>query len=83
MTGYPLKERNSVSLEIGERIYSTVGRHEFRPVKIQMIDGKKKIIAIKTGSEAISTLFQADGYIEIEELENIVEKGDKRNVFLF
>ncbi len=81
--GLPLKERNSIILEAGERIYSTIGRHEFKPVKIEMINGIKKIIPIKTGSEAISTLFQADGYIEIEELESIVEKEDHRRIFLF
>ena len=83
MSGYPLKEKDSNVLEVGERIYSTVGRHEFKTVKIQEIDGKKKIFPIKTGTEAISTMFYADGYIEIEELESIIEKGDKRRVYYF
>ncbi|MFX1276581.1 MAG: molybdopterin molybdotransferase MoeA, partial [Promethearchaeota archaeon] len=81
--GVPLKERNSMILEVGERIYSTFGRHEFKPVKIEIINGKKLLFPIKTGSEAISTLFHANGYIEVEELEGIVEKGDQRRVFLF
>ncbi|MFX1394266.1 MAG: molybdopterin molybdotransferase MoeA [Promethearchaeota archaeon] len=83
MSRYPLKESNSKVLEVGERIYSTVGRHEFKTVKIQEIDGKKKIFPIKTGSEVISTIFYADGYIEIEELESIIEKGDKRRIYYF
>lgn len=83
MAGYPLRDKNSISLEVGKRIYSTVGRHEFKPVKIENINGIKKIIPIQTGSEAISTLFNADGYIEIEELESIVEKGDVRTVYFF
>ena len=83
MSGYPLKESNSKDIEVGERIYSTVGRHEFKAVKIQVVDGEKKIFPIKTGSEAISTMFYADGYIEIDELESIIEKGDKRKVFFF
>lgn len=83
MSGYPLKERFSKDMEVGERIYSTVGRHEFKAVKIQEVDGKKKIFPIKTGSEAISTMFYADGYIEIEELESIIERGDKKKVFFF
>ncbi|MFX1410339.1 MAG: molybdopterin molybdotransferase MoeA [Promethearchaeota archaeon] len=83
MSGFPLKEKKSKELEVGERIYSTVGRHEFKPIKIKEIGGIKKIFPIKTGSEAISTIFNADGYIEIEELESIIEKGDKRRVFFF
>ncbi|MFX0035731.1 MAG: molybdopterin molybdotransferase MoeA [Candidatus Hermodarchaeota archaeon] len=83
MSGYPLREIFSKELEVGERIYSTIGRHEFKAVKIQNVEGKKKIFPIKTGSEAISTMFYADGYIEIEELESIIEKGDKQRVYFF
>ncbi|MFX1322593.1 MAG: molybdopterin molybdotransferase MoeA [Promethearchaeota archaeon] len=82
-SGYPLKERKSKELDVGERIYSTVGRHEFKTVKIKEINGIKKIFPIKTGSEAISTIFNADGYIEIEELESIIEVGDTRKVYFF
>ncbi len=83
MSGFPLKERNAKKLEIGERIYSIMGRHEFKAVRIQEVEGIKKIFPIKTGSEAISTMFYADGYIEIEELESIIEKGDKRSIYFF
>lgn len=83
MSGFPLREKFSKKLEIGERIYSTVGRHEFKAVKIKEENGRKKIFPIKTGSEAISTMFYADGYIEIDELESIIAKGDKRRVYFF
>ena len=83
MSGFPLKEKESKELEVGERIYSTVGRHEFKTVKIKEINGIKKIFPIKSGSEAISTIFNADGYIEIEELESIIDEGDKRKVYFF
>lgn len=83
ISGFPLKKKKSIKIEVGERIYSTVGRHEFKQVKIQEVDGVIKIYPIKTGSEAISTMFKSDGYIEIEELESIVEKGEKRRVFFF
>ncbi|MBY9007302.1 MAG: molybdopterin molybdotransferase MoeA [Candidatus Lokiarchaeota archaeon] len=79
----PLKKKSSKKLEIGERIYSSIGRHEFKPVKIEKQDGIERIFPIKTGSEAISTMFYADGYIEIEELESIVEKGDIRQFNTF
>ena len=83
ISSYPLREKFSKEIEIGERIYSTVGRHEFKAVKIKEENGIKKIFPIKTGSEAISTIFHADGYIEIEELESIIEKGDKRRIYFF
>ncbi|HDZ18984.1 hypothetical protein LCGC14_0966340 [marine sediment metagenome] len=83
MSGFPLKERNSEKLKVGERIYSTIGRHEFKAVNIQKVNGIKKIFPIKTGSEAISTMFHADGYIEINELESIIERGDNRIVYFF
>jgi molybdenum cofactor synthesis domain-containing protein len=83
LSRYPPKEKNSKELQVGERIYGTVGRHEFKTVQIREIDGIKKIFPIKTGSEAISTMFYADGYIEIDELESIIEKGDIRRVFFF
>jgi molybdenum cofactor synthesis domain-containing protein len=83
ISGYPLKEAFSKEFEVGERIYSTVGRHEFKAVKIKEKNGIMRIYPIKTGSEAISTLFKADGYIEIEELESIIEKGDKRRIYFF
>jgi len=83
LSGFPLKDNFSKEMEVGERIYSTVGRHEFKTVKIQEDGGVNKIFPIKTGSEAISTMFYADGYIEIDELESIIEKGDKRKVYFF
>ena len=76
-------ESNSEKLELGERIYSTIGRHEFKTINIQEEKGIRKIFPIKTGSEAISTMFYADGYIEIDELEAIIEKGDIREVYFF
>ena len=82
-SGYPLKETYSKHFEVGERMYSTIGRHEFKTIQIKEVDGMKKIFPIKTGSEAISTMFYADGYVEIDELESIIEKGDKRRVYFF
>ncbi len=74
-SGYPLKETYSKHFEVGERIYSTIGRHEFKTIQIKDVNGVKKIFPVKTGSEAISTMFYADGYVEIDELTSIIEKG--------
>ncbi|MFX0027007.1 MAG: gephyrin-like molybdotransferase Glp [Candidatus Hermodarchaeota archaeon] len=83
MSGFPLREKFAKELEVGERIYSTIGRYEFKAVKIQKENGEEKIFPIKTGTEAVSTMFYADGYIEIDELESIIEKGDKRRIYFF
>ncbi len=83
LSGYPLRNKSARKLEVGERIYSPIGRHHFKAVQIKDIAGTSKIYPVKTGSEAISTLFYSDGYIEIEELEEIVEKGDRKKVFTY
>ena len=83
LSRYPPKEKSSKEFEVGERIYGTVGRHQFKTILIREIEGIKKIFPIKTGTEAIITMFYADGYIEIDELESIIEKGDKRKVYFF
>ena len=83
MSGFPLKDKFSKVMTVGERIYSTVGRNEFKAVKIQEKDGEQMIFPVKTGSEAISTMFYADGYVEIGELEAIIERGDKRRIYFF
>jgi len=83
ISGFPLRKKISQELQVGERMYSTVGRHEFKAIKIKEENGIRKIYPIKTGSEAISTMFYADGYIEIDELESIIEKGDIKTVYFF
>ncbi|MBD3212392.1 MAG: molybdopterin molybdenumtransferase MoeA [Candidatus Lokiarchaeota archaeon] len=83
LSGFPLRTKNTEELELGERIYSPIGRYHFKAVELREVDGVRKIFPIKTGSEAISTLFYSDGYIEIEELEEIVEKGDKKVFYTY
>ncbi|MGV9197679.1 MAG: gephyrin-like molybdotransferase Glp [Promethearchaeia archaeon] len=83
LSGKPLRAKFSEELEVGKRIYSPVGRHHFKPVQIKEAEGVRKIFPVQTGSEAISTLFHSDGYIEIVELEEIVEKGDKKQFYTY
>jgi molybdenum cofactor synthesis domain-containing protein len=83
LSGFPLRTKNTEELELGERIYSPIGRYHFKAVELREVDGVRKIFPVKTGSEAISTLFYSDGYIEIEELEEIVEKGDKKVFYTY
>jgi molybdopterin molybdotransferase len=68
-----------VSLPLGQRIVSTTGRHQFYTVKI--VDGQA-MPAFKASGD-ITSMSQADGYIEIPAQTDIVEKGEVVDVRLF
>jgi molybdopterin biosynthesis enzyme len=69
----------SISLPIGQRIVSTTGRHQFYTVRI--VDGVAQP-AFKASGD-ITSMSQADGYIEISAQTDIVEKGELVEVKLF
>jgi molybdopterin molybdotransferase len=69
----------TVSLPLGQRIVSTTGRHQFYTVKI--VDGQA-MPAFKASGD-ITSMSQADGYIEIPAQTDIVEKGEVVDVRLF
>ena len=69
----------TVSLPLGQRIVSTTGRHQFYTVKI--VDGQA-MPAFKASGD-ITSMSQADGYIEIPAQTDIVEKGERVDVKLF
>ena len=69
----------TVSLPLGQRIVSTTGRHQFYTVKI--VDGQA-MPAFKASGD-ITSMSQADGYIEIPAQTDIVEKGETVDVKLF
>ena len=64
---------------IGHRIVSTTGRHQFYTVRIR--DGVAQP-AFKASGD-ITSMSQADGYIEIPAQTDIVEKGEMVEVKLF
>ena len=68
-----------VRLPLGRRIASASGRHTFYTVRIE---GGKAFPAFK-GSGAITSLSQADGYIEIPADQDVVEEGATVDVTLF
>jgi len=76
-----LKPRHlaTVSLPVGQRIVSTTGRHQFYTVRI--VDGQA-MPAFKASGD-ITSMSQADGYIEIPAQTDIVEKGEVVEVKLF
>jgi molybdopterin molybdotransferase len=76
-----LKPRHvaTVSLPLGQRIVSTTGRHQFYTVRV--VDGQA-MPAFKASGD-ITSMSQADGYIEIPAQTDIVEKGETVTVTLF
>ncbi|HEX6162659.1 MAG TPA: gephyrin-like molybdotransferase Glp [Vicinamibacterales bacterium] len=69
----------TVSVPLGQRIVSTTGRHQFYTVRI--VDGQA-MPAFKASGD-ITSMSQADGYIEIPAQTDIVEKGEVVDVKLF
>jgi molybdopterin molybdotransferase len=69
----------TVTLPLGQRIVSTTGRHQFYTVRIA--DGVA-MPAFKASGD-ITSMSQADGYIEIPAQTDIVEKGETVDVKLF
>jgi molybdopterin molybdotransferase len=66
-------------LPLGQRVVSTTGRHQFYTVRI--IDGLA-MPAFKASGD-ITSMSQADGYIEIPPQVDVVEKGEPVDVKLF
>ena len=75
----PVYAPRTVELPLGRRIVSPAGRHQFYTVRIE--DGVA-LPAFK-GSGDITSLSNADGYLEIPETESTVEVGSRVVVTLF
>ena len=67
------------TMPLGARVISTTGRHQFYTVRIE--DGVA-MPAFKSSGD-ITSMSRADGYIEIAEHTDIVEKGEVVEVTLF
>jgi molybdopterin molybdotransferase len=79
MAGLAPHRIQTVSLPVANRIVSTTGRHQFYTVRV--IDGAAHP-AFKASGD-ITSMSQADGYIEIPAQTDIVEKGQIVDVRLF
>jgi molybdenum cofactor synthesis domain-containing protein len=75
----PASVQRPVRLPLGQRVVSTTGRHQFYTVRI--VDGVA-MPAFKASGD-ITSMSQADGYIEIAAQTDIVEKGEMVEVVLF
>jgi molybdopterin molybdotransferase len=75
----PAAALRTVVLPLGQRVVSTTGRHQFYTVRIV---GGTAMPAFKASGD-ITSMSQADGYIEIPAQIDIVEKGEMVEVRLF
>jgi putative molybdopterin biosynthesis protein len=81
-SGRPLETGKEIIGRAAERIIGERGRRDLLPVHV-VRDEEFLVFPVPTGSEAISTLSRADGYVEMEELEEIIEEGETVRVKLF
>jgi molybdenum cofactor synthesis domain-containing protein len=79
MARLPAGNTNTVTLPLGQRIVSPVRRHQFYTVRI--VNGAA-IPAFKASGD-ITSMSQADGYIEIPIDTDVVEEGSPVTVTLF
>jgi len=79
MARLPAWTPRTVVLPLGQRVVSTTGRHQFYTVRI--VDGV--VMPAFKASGDITSMSQADGYIEISAQTDVVEKGEPVTVTLF
>jgi molybdopterin molybdotransferase len=79
MARLPAYRPQTMRMPLSRRIVSTTGRRQFYTVRI--VDGTA-VPAFKASGD-ISSMSQADGYIEISEQTDIVEAGETVEVKLF
>lgn len=79
MARLPEYRSQVVTLPLSRRVVSTTGRHQFYTVRVE---GGQAVPAFK-GSGDITSMSQADGYIEIPAQTDIVEAGELVQVKLF
>ncbi len=75
----PPKREVIAKVSLSRRITSTLGRHQFLPVKLK----NGEAIPVFKESGAITSMSEAHGYIEIPANVDLLEKGDVVEVKLF
>jgi len=79
MAHLPLRRQEIVEARLSQRVPGSVGRRQFLTVKIEGSDA----IPMYKESGAITSIAEADGYIEIAENIDLLEKGEPVTVTLF
>jgi putative molybdopterin biosynthesis protein len=83
MAHEPPYEFQRVRAYTASKIYSEIGRREFKPCKVSSSEGKLYVTPMPTGSEAITTLAKADGFIIIDESTEIVSENQEVEFYVF
>jgi len=71
--------RQKVRVRLAQKVFSTVGRYEFLPVRLK----GEKAVPVLRGSSAITSLALADGFVEIDENTEVLGAEDVVEVTLF
>jgi len=79
MAHLPPRTGQTVQAKLARRVPGSVGRRQFLTVKIE----NNEVTPVFKESGAITSIAQADGYIEIAENIDLLEKGEKVSVTLF
>ncbi len=79
MAHLPPRRGETVRVKLGRRVSGSVGRRQFLTVRLE---GDEAVSAFKE-SGAITSVSEADGYIEIPENIDLLEKGEIVTVTLF
>ena len=84
MAGLPARTDNRVVKAIAaEKILSSGGRREFMPVNLVISELGYAVYPVPGGSGAITTLAEADGFIEIPERNLYIDEGETVEVEMF
>ncbi len=81
-SGRSIEGPQTIEAIAAERIFGEKGRKDLLPVHV-IKDEEFLTFPVPTGSEAITTLSRADGYIIMEKNQEIVEEGEKVSVHLY
>jgi len=79
MSRLQVKKEKIIKTKISRRVVSTLGRREFLTVKIE----KDRAVPVFKESGAITSMANADGYVEIPENVDLIEKDEEVEVKMF
>jgi molybdopterin molybdotransferase len=79
MAHLPPRAGQTVQAKLARRVPGSVGRRQFLTVKFE----NGEVTPVFKESGAITSIAQADGYIEIAENIDLLEKGETVSVTLF
>lgn len=75
--------RNFVKANLARKVVSAIGRHEFLAVKLETGEEGLSAVPVMKGSSSITTLSSSDGFVEIDENTEVLNKGSLVKVDLF